>query len=679
MSRNATASVAITANIQAYAQEISKLPDVTSDAAIKAGAKLEAQFQKRLDAVAKEARQAAAQVTDSTGKAAAGAVDAGRAISGVEGVGRIFGGTIGEVTGALGDLEAVFSALPATTGAAGLAIGAAAAAALYFYNKSSEARKEAEDFAKGLENIAKNAGPLTAAVLEENAVLVAKLTQSQRDAEDATQALAARQALELAPSIIGANNALVAQELYAKKAAGELSGFSDEELAQIEATAQKAAMTIEGFGAKTGVATFSAEKYAQAWGFAALGLQRANQEQAALNDQIGRGTVLLEDFVEGQDAVLQSPQDRAAQEEQVREQQAKAAEARAKAQAAAEKARAEAQRRAEQARQEAERARQEAQRKADEAARKAAEEARKAAEALASTLAQLYEVQNRGQLDFLTQEEQVESAYRRQLEAIRELAKAQEGNAEVQAEAQAAELAALGQYQMKVKEIRDAADAERIAKEKETSAQIVALRNEELAAIQENADKQRQATYDTIQVGLQAAGDVSSLIQDVLAEYAQSYDTTTEMGRMAARKQFGINKAFALGDIAIKTAQAVMGFLTLVPPNVPGAVGAGITGATQAAIVAARQPTFHSGRFSRQGTLVTDEQPAILRRGEVVVPSPMVARAGGPEAVRERLQGNGSGAPPIMLVADFQDRRVTVPLARAVRSANRPGAVGWRR
>lgn len=679
MSRNATASVAITANIQAYAQEIGKLPDVTSEAAIKAGAKLEAQFQKRLDAVAKEARAAAAQVSQSTGKAAEGAVDAGRAISGIEGVGRIFGGTIGEVTGALGDMEAVFGALPAAAGAAGLALGAVAAAALYFYNKSAEARKEAEEFAKNLETIAKEAGPLTAAVLEENAALVAQLAESQRQAEDATAALAARQALDLAPSIIGANNALVAQELYAKKAAGELTGFSDAELAQIEATAQKAAYTIEGFGAKTGEATYSADRYAKAWGFAALEIERARGEQAALNDEIGRGTVLLDEFeAEGTNGVLFSQEEQKAQAEKNEQARAAAREARAKAQAAAEKARAEAQRKAEQARAAAAKKREEAERKAAEAARQALEEERKAAQALADTLNQLFEIQNRGQLDFLSQEEQLESAYYRQIEAIQELAKAQEGNAQVQAEAQAAELAALGEYQIKVKELRDAADAERLEKERQTSEQIKALREEELNALAENQAKQREALFNTIQVGLEAASEVSGLIQEVMAEYAQSYDTTTEMGRMAARKQFAINKAFALGDIAIKTAQAVVGFLAMVPPNPVGAVFAGVTGATQAAIVAARQPTFHVGRFTRQGNLVTDEQPAILRRGEVVVPSPMVAAAGGPEAVRERLQGGGS-SPNVMLVADFQDRRVTVPLARAVRSANRPGAVGWRR
>lgn len=135
--------------------------------------------------------------------------------------------------------------------------------------------------------------------------------------------------------------------------------------------------------------------------------------------------------------------------------------------------------------------------------------------------------------------------------------------------------------------------------------------------------------------------------------------------RRVAERQFAVNKAFAIADIGIKTAQAVMGFLAMVPPNIPGSIGAGILGATQAAVVAAKQPKFHAGRFTQSGNLVTDEQPAILRRGEVVVPSPMVASAGGPEAVRERLRSPVGMAAPTMLVADFADRRVTVPLSRA--------------
>jgi hypothetical protein len=657
MSRNATASVAITANIQAYAQEIGKLPDVTSEAAIKAGAKLEAQFQKRLDAVAKEAKQAAAQVTESTGKATEGAMDAGRAISGIEGVGRIFGGTIGEVTGALGDMEAVFSALPLSAGAAGLALAGLVATLGYLYESQQKQREAAEETVKGLYDIEFNSKTLDDALKTVQSSMQGSY-ESTRALADAKQLLALAEAQELAPAITETNYAQAAAIELDLKRRGVVGQLTDAERKEVDQFAIMAAQQAEH-------GTFM-ENYNKYW------LQQTASIIATKQavDEYGNSIYGLTQQQE------EAKPDNAAAEEAAKQREAEAR--RARAEAAQRQRQAEAERRAAEAQRKAEQARAAAAKKREEAERKAAETARKAAEDLAATLEQLYEIQNRGQLDFLSEEQQVEAAYYRQIEAIRELAKAQEGNAQVQAEAQAAELAALGEYQIKVKEIRDAADAERLEKERQTSEQIKALREEELNALAENQAKQREALFNTIQVGLEAASEVSGLIQEVMAEYAQSYDTTTELGRMAARKQFAINKAFALGDIAIKTAQAVVGFLAMVPPNPVGAVFAGVTGATQAAIVAARQPTFHVGRFTRQGNLVTDEQPAILRRGEVVVPSPMVAAAGGPEAVRERLQGGGS-SPNVMLVADFQDRRVTVPLARAVRSANRPGAVGWRR
>ncbi len=657
MSRNATASVAITANIQAYAQEIGKLPDVTSEAAIKAGAKLEAQFQKRLDAVAKEAKQAAAQVTESTGKATEGAMDAGRAISGIEGVGRIFGGTIGEVTGALGDMEAVFSALPLSAGAAGLALAGLVATLGYLYESQQKQREAAEETVKGLYDIEFNSKTLDDALKAVQSSMQGSY-ESTRALADAKQLLAIAEAQELAPAITETNYAQAAAIELDLKRRGVVGQLTDAERKEVDQFAIMAAQQAEH-------GTFM-ENYNKYW------LQQTASIIATKQavDEYGNSIYGLTQQQE------EAKPDNAAAEEAAKQREAEAR--RARAEAAQRQRQAEAERRAAEAQRKAEQARAAAAKKREEAERKAAETARKAAEDLAATLEQLYEIQNRGQLDFLSEEQQVEAAYYRQIEAIRELAKAQEGNAQVQAEAQAAELAALGEYQMKVKDLRDAADAERLEKERQTSEQIKALREEELNALAENQAKQREALFNTIQVGLEAASEVSGLIQEVMAEYAQSYDTTTEMGRMAARKQFAINKAFALGDIAIKTAQAVVGFLSMVPPNPVGAVFAGVTGATQAAIVAARQPTFHVGRFTRQGNLVTDEQPAILRRGEVVVPSPMVAAAGGPEAVRERLQGGGS-SPNVMLVADFQDRRVTVPLARAVRSANRPGAVGWRR
>lgn len=680
MSRNASVSVSITADIEQYRRQIAQLPDATGDAAQKAAAALEAKIGKRLAAVAAEAKQAARQI-DSVGDGVTKkGVDAGQAISGIEGIGRVFGGTIGEVTGALGDFEAVFTALPAAAGVAGVAIAGAAAAALYFYNQSTEARKEAEEFAKSLDDIAQNAGPLTAKVLEDNADLVDRLAESQRQADDATQALAAREALELAPSIIGANNALIAQELYAKKAAGELSGFSDAELAQIEAAANKAAYTIEGFGAKTGEATYSADRYAKAWGFAALEIERARAAQADLNEEIGLGTVLRDDWIEGENSVLQTEAEREEQAKRVADAERQREEARRNA----ERKREEARRAAEAKQAERARAREAAERAAAEAKRKAAEEEearnQKILEQLErekEILAELEGVREASLASQMTEAEKIGAAYDERIKAVRALAAEAANNAAIQEEAVRAELAIREEYYREIEALRqrDAAAAE--AERQKSFEASVAAAEAERAAVVSAFDAAREARLETFDQTAGLLTDISGFAQQIAQNVIDSYDTQTKVGREAALQAFRVSKGFALTDIAIKTAQAIVGFLGMLPPNPVGAASAAIVGATQAAAVAAQRPSFHAGRFGSAG-MSGDEFPAIIRRGEVVIPSPLVASAGGPEAVRDRLEAPQASA-PVTLVADFGDRRVIVPLGRAARRGGRNAFTGWSR
>lgn len=58
---------------------------------------------------------------------------------------------------------------------------------------------------------------------------------------------------------------------------------------------------------------------------------------------------------------------------------------------------------------------------------------------------------------------------------------------------------------------------------------------------------------------------------------------------MSAKEQFKINKAFALSDIAMKTASAIIGYHAMTPPRPGMAIAAGIIGAAQFAAVAAQQ------------------------------------------------------------------------------------------
>jgi len=169
-------------------------------------------------------------------------------------------------------------------------------------------------------------------------------------------------------------------------------------------------------------------------------------------------------------------------------------------------------------------------------------------------------------------------------------------------------------------------------------------------ANQEQTATTQQAWMDSLGVAQQATGSIMDLL-----------DTQTEGGRRAAHVMFGIQKALALADIAVHTAVASVAALEAGP--VAGAVLAGLTvaaGAAAAASVAAQQPSFRSGLWSGSRGLASDEVRAVVRQGEVVVPSSMVERAGGPEAVRERVDGGPRGA--TTLIADFASRRVVVPM-----------------
>ena len=173
----------------------------------------------------------------------------------------------------------------------------------------------------------------------------------------------------------------------------------------------------------------------------------------------------------------------------------------------------------------------------------------------------------------------------------------------------------------------------------------------------DRSDTNKQAWIDSIGVAQQATDSIISLI-----------DTQTEGGRRAAMVMFAIQKGLALADIAVHTAVASIAALEAGP--VVGAVLAGLTvaaGAAAAAVVAAEQPRFHGGLFSGSRGLASDETRAILKTGEVVIPRPMVDRAGGPDGVRQRMDGGSSGG--MTVIADFASRRVVIPLTDMVSRA----------
>ena len=149
---------------------------------------------------------------------------------------------------------------------------------------------------------------------------------------------------------------------------------------------------------------------------------------------------------------------------------------------------------------------------------------------------------------------------------------------------------------------------------------------------------------------------------------AGSLRSGSDQARSAAVAWFNAAKVLGLADVAIKTQQAIMAALATGGPMAPAlAVSAGIQGATAAATIAAQQPRFHSGmRAGLQG----DEVPAVVTRRETIIDAQTTRESGGAEGIRRMLRGGRRDETPV-LIADFADRSVIVPLSREVDRASR--------
>jgi hypothetical protein len=183
----------------------------------------------------------------------------------------------------------------------------------------------------------------------------------------------------------------------------------------------------------------------------------------------------------------------------------------------------------------------------------------------------------------------------------------------------------------------------------------------------------RQRTNDQISF----AGYLQSSISSSLGAIASLYDESTARGKEALRSLAVAQKAAALFDIGIRTAQAVMSALTL--PGPAGVIAAALVGvagvASAAAVAASPVPTFHSGRY---GASMANDVAATLLPREVVVPAPTVAANGGADGVRRALRGGGNGDGVTVLRLDLTDRTIRAPLVRDIsRSMPRGTYPGW--
>ena len=227
-------------------------------------------------------------------------------------------------------------------------------------------------------------------------------------------------------------------------------------------------------------------------------------------------------------------------------------------------------------------------------------------------------------------------------------------------------------------ELANAQLQEAIDLEEKRLAEIARLQDEAVHEAYVRDQEQRKA-YEKSQVD--GVASISGYVGQTLDVISGMFDENTKEGRKAIRELAVAQKAAAIFDVAIKGVQAVMAALTVPPPaGTALAVVAGAAAVASAAAVAAQPlPSFHTGRFAGAIQPVQpDEGPALLRRGEVVVPATTVAANGGVDQVRRRLGESGDGGGRVNVFLDLTDRTVRVPLARDIaRSMNRTAYLGW--
>lgn len=183
---------------------------------------------------------------------------------------------------------------------------------------------------------------------------------------------------------------------------------------------------------------------------------------------------------------------------------------------------------------------------------------------------------------------------------------------------------------------------------------------------QEAADRDEERRKEEMRAKLAETAGYLNAITNVVGSIGDLYTTLSDQQidnevkgtaakRAALRKQFAVQKAFAIAQATISTAAAAIGMLAN-PGGYPGIALAAIAaaaGIAQIAIIAAQKPQLHVGGIVGGRP---DEVDARLTRGEGVLTAAGVAGVGGAEGLR--ALNRGQPAPtypdpaPAVLVVD---------------------------
>jgi hypothetical protein len=693
----ADARVRVIGDITQYAEEIRKIPGMTDAAAVKAAMALEARLAKAQERAGASAAKAAMTAADGAKKATAELADS---LAGVNKVSQIFGGVLGPLGGALDDSGDLMEKFGLKTAGTVVAIGAAVAAAVAVASALHDVYLAGSQTIATWDETVKAAGGASAATMAyEKDVRAAAAAQQAADRASAHLSLVLGG--ELAPAVqkvnelqsamyAGAELAVVGIGLIAQGAGMAASALS---------TMERPIETAVGLMGPLGAGAVGAYEGLKLLVDVGAEYNEQLKQEALLYAELEAGAKRVRDAAKPSDGKWNDPIGLAEMAARLDKEEAEAAKAR-----------------------------QEAQQRANEAARRAEQQAARAQQAtqqlvsitdtaLASQMNaydKIVDVQNH-ELERIEELERVSGAHMEadlarmavtnkaiqeqaalrdaasqafvdnvNREAAAEAAKqaeaaqgAQGGLRDLISEATFAQLDAEGQLiAQRDRQLEQIAELERVSGEHalaEQARSLTMLEAEEALteARAESARVAAEAAKTAQAAQMASAGAVSQSVAQATGALLSLFDSQGEGSKEAARAAFAINKAAALANIAIHTAEAI----AAASPVVPLMVAAGIAGAAEAAVVAATPPPFHAGRYS-QPTLLSDEQTATLRQGEVVVPAPTVMAAGGPERIRERVERSSSEVMTTIRL-DFTDRSVVQPLTKTLERQRSAPRLGW--
>jgi hypothetical protein len=569
----------VSATIKAYEAELQKLPGVTAKEAAAAGRALQRELNAGgRNAALDDARKALGIVEDKM----SGAI---REVQQFERVGRVAGGTVGELSGMLADLGDIVEGGITPITAMGLGVGVAAVAVGGLAYAAGSAATTAAAMVRSVHE----AGTATGQAAEDIEAAAKALDVMDAEANRAIATLTSK----FAPAVERGATVAIGLTATLDESAAEVSAMSE----ALSYLSVATLAVLNPIGALTGLVNgLAASEAADAIGNLT---QRSEEYGAAIIEYSDRQSRLAQDMqthLRNEQRALD--ENERASAEARRQRLADAAEdRRAAAQAAAER-----------------------ERDAQESIRLGEQ----ATQARNSAVAQTAEIEQSARRSSLSEEAQLRAAYSDKIDQLGDLLQITQDYAAF-AEASGALQVELDR---KITELHADALAERQAADADYYKEQDELRQRNLEA----AARAAEIVVDTERsTALSAIGTIQAIAQAA----QDGADKRTAAGRRAAMVAWTISRVGAAAEIGANIAIGVSQALELPPPAIPiGVAQALLVGATATAQLASvPPPKFHQG----------GEVRAVLENGEVVVPRGRVAEAGGASAVDRALRGGQGG------------------------------------